>query len=69
MSACPFCHEIKTRVIETRTMQNGWVRRSRLCAYDCKGKWFTYEIAEQHLNVSVPHEDDLKEFPRQRMRQ
>lgn len=68
MSACPFCRQIKTRVVETRTMQNGWTRRWRFCEFDCRQRWYSYEIPESVLTVSGLHEDDLKEFPRQRMR-
>lgn len=68
MSACPYCNTIKTRVYETRVLQNGWTRRGRICEYDCRERWFTYEVPDSALSVSGMHEDDLKEFPRKRQR-
>lgn len=68
MSACPECGQIKTRVIETRVMQNGWTRRWRFCSDDCQSRWYTYEVPDSILSIEGLGENDLKEFPRVRDR-
>ena len=68
MSACPSCGQIKTQVVETRTMQNGWTRRWRFCFGDCQSRWYTYEVPDSMLSLSGFNENDLKEFPRVRDR-
>ena len=65
MSACPSCREIKTKVMETKVLKNGWVWRRRKCLYDCGTLFRTFEIPEDFLSIS-PSEDTRLFFERKR---
>lgn len=54
MTRCPQCFEYASKVLDTRTKDNGWLRRKRQC--DCGHRWFTLEIPES--DVTETKEDD-----------
>lgn len=47
MSSCVSCGEFKSKVLETRKMNNGWLMRRRRC--ECGEVWWTYEIPAQNV--------------------
>lgn len=57
MSACPDCRYFGAAVVETRRLQNGWVRRIRTCS--CGHKWKTFEIPQNELELKST--ENLKE--------
>jgi transcriptional regulator NrdR family protein len=54
MSACPDpnCRLLKTRVIDSRVLTNGWTKRRRECYLGCGGRWNTYEVPEDELQIT-----------------
>lgn len=54
MSICTECGEWKSKVLETRKMDNGWLSRRRRC--ECGNIWWTYEIPA--VNVTINQEEE-----------
>lgn len=52
MSACPECGTGKTRVIDSRYLENGWTKRRRSCDWGCSARWNTYEVPEAVLEFT-----------------
>lgn len=57
MSTCTECGEWKSKVLETRKMNNGWLSRRRRC--ECGTVWWTYEIPA--TNVTINQEEEKEE--------
>jgi transcriptional repressor NrdR len=58
MSLCPECSTRNSKVLDTRVIVNGWLRRRRQCN-ECDARWATYEIPEQNVTINDPeHNDD-----------
>ncbi len=66
MSACPSCDHFGSRVLETRRLRNGWVRRRRECQLtNCGSRWYSFEIPDTDLDLSAQHHDNLKEVTKE----
>jgi transcriptional repressor NrdR len=55
MSLCPDCGTRNSKVLDTRLLTNGWLRRRRLCN-QCERRWYTYEIPAD--SVTITEEND-----------
>lgn len=65
MSACPQCVYFASKVIETRRLKNGWVRRSRRCLRaDCGKRWVSYEMPAQAVDTQNFDAEALREIER-----
>lgn len=53
MSACPECRILRTGVVMTQQLENGWTRRRRVCDH-CGARWYTIELDEDDLEVKSP---------------
>lgn len=51
MSSCLQCGEWKSKVLETRKQNNGWLARRRRC--ECDNVWWTYEIPAENVTQQV----------------
>jgi transcriptional regulator NrdR family protein len=67
VAACPKCRLIKTAVVLTQQLENGWTRRRRVCdlaGHGCGHRWYTLEIAEDDVEerhapeIESDYEDD-----------
>jgi transcriptional regulator NrdR family protein len=61
MSACPACGSIRSKVLETRYTDTGWIKRRRRCLNESEGcahRWNTFEIPELHVTVAVEGEEE-----------
>jgi transcriptional regulator NrdR family protein len=56
MSICTECSEWASKVLETRKLGNGWLRRRRKC--ECGAVWWTVEIPENNVVENEPEKDD-----------
>ncbi len=56
---CPFCRADNDRVVDSRTSNDGSIRRRRECA-DCKKRYTTYERLEE-LPIKVVKNDGVRE--------
>ena len=57
---CPYCHEIKSQVIDSRDTQDGeGIRRRRQCN-GCRRRYNTYERVES-VSLSVVKKDNTRE--------
>lgn len=65
---CPYCHLDNDRVLDTRTIEGGYlIRRVRRCG-SCQSRFITYERLEQ-LNLRVVKRDQSREpFDREKLR-
>lgn len=69
MSACPACLKFDSRVLMTRRLRNGWVRRYRTCQQEaCTHRWSTVEIPLETIEEGIdpegmkeirPHREDM----------
>ena len=65
---CPKCGSLETRVIETRTADEGRVVRRRRECPDCTARFTTYEKAELRRALRVIKKDGRREgFDRDKM--
>ncbi len=66
---CPFCREDNDRVIDSRTVDDGFsIRRRRLCL-NCGRRYTTYERPEE-IAIKVVKKDGCREpFQREKIRQ
>jgi len=53
MSACPECRDVKTKVMQTWVLRNGWTVRRRRCVYGCDYLWLTYEVPDNELSIDA----------------
>jgi transcriptional regulator NrdR family protein len=60
MSVCTLCSALRSKVLETRTTDRGWVRRRRRC-FDCEHRWNTLEVPEDILTIDYETETDIQE--------
>lgn len=57
MSACPECGSWNSRVLESRRRpETGWQYRRRECL-QCAGRWATYEVPAQDVQVANSPEE------------
>ena len=66
---CPFCREDNDRVIDSRTVDEGFsIRRRRQCL-NCRRRYTTYERPEE-LTIKVVKKNGCREaFCREKIRQ
>ena len=65
---CPFCHEIDTRVIDSRLAEDGeQVRRRRECTA-CKERFTTYETVELTLPRVIKADGRREPFMEEKLR-
>lgn len=57
MSACPECRILRTSVVMTVQLENGWTRRRRACNHGCGHRWYTIELDENALDVQQPEDE------------
>ncbi len=66
---CPFCSELESRVLDSRTTDEGTViRRRRECAA-CKRRFTTYERIEERPLMVVKKEGNREAFQRDKLMQ
>ena len=65
---CPFCKKHKTRVLDSRTANNGTVIRRRRSCRRCSRRFTTYERPEQKLLWVVKRDGRKEMFDRQKIR-
>ena len=65
---CPVCGALETRVIETRSVDDGKVNRRRRECPECQGRFTTYERLEEKNYLWVVKKDGSREaFDRQKL--
>lgn len=65
---CPVCGALETRVIETRSADEGKVNRRRRECPDCQSRFTTYERLEEKTYLWVVKKDGRREaFDRQKL--
>ena len=65
---CPDCGALETRVIETRSVDDGKVNRRRRECPECQGRFTTYERLEEKNYLWVVKKDGSREaFDRQKL--
>lgn len=65
---CPVCGALETRVIETRSVDDGKVNRRRRECPECQGRFTTYERLEEKNYLWVVKKDGRREaFDRQKL--
>ena len=65
---CPVCGALETRVIETRSVDDGKVNRRRRECPECQGRFTTYERLEEKNYRWVVKKDGSREaFDRQKL--
>lgn len=57
---CPFCRKVRTRVIDSRTANRGFIIRRRRSCLTCKRRFTTYERPERK-NIRVVKRDGSRE--------
>jgi transcriptional repressor NrdR len=65
---CPFCKKQKTRVLDSRTSNNGTVIRRRRSCRRCRRRFTTYERPEQKLLWVVKRDGRKEMFDRLKIR-
>lgn len=64
---CPYCDEFESRVIDSRSCENGGsIRRRRECMA-CKRRFTTYERVEEQLLVVVKKDGSREPFNREKL--
>ncbi len=64
---CPFCNHLDTRVINSRTVNNGeQTRRRRRCPV-CDGRFTTFEVVERAEQVVVKRDGKRESYMRDRL--
>ena len=66
MSACPKCRDVKTKVMQSWVLRNGWTVRRRRCLYGCNNLWLSYEVPDDELTIDA--DDDAMHPLRERAR-
>lgn len=68
MSACPECADIKTKVMQSWVLKNGWTVRRRRCIYGCNHLWLTYEVPCDALTLDGDDEllQPIKKYERRK---
>ncbi|MEG1641616.1 MAG: transcriptional regulator NrdR [Synergistaceae bacterium] len=65
---CPICKAAETRVIETRSAEDGRVNRRRRECPECQGRFTTYERLEEKSYLWVEKKDGSREtFDREKL--
>ena len=65
---CPVCGALETRVIETRSVDDGKVNRRRRECPECQGRFTTYERLEEKNYLWVVKKDGSREaFDREKL--
>lgn len=65
---CPICGAGETRVIETRSVEDGRVNRRRRECPECQGRFTTYERLEEKAYLWVAKKDGSREaFDREKL--
>jgi transcriptional repressor NrdR len=65
---CPFCGNVKTRVVDKREISSGTVTRRRRECVECGKRFTTYERAES-LDIYIIKKDGRREpYDRQKLR-
>lgn len=64
---CPFCHELETRVLDSRPAEAGSVIRRRRECSSCKRRFTTYERVEEQPLYVVKRDGRRERFNRQKI--
>jgi len=66
---CPYCHEYESRVIDSRSSEEGYsIRRRRECNY-CKRRFTTYERTEERPLLIIKRGGNREQFNREKLLQ
>ncbi|MGI6436132.1 MAG: transcriptional regulator NrdR [Syntrophomonadaceae bacterium] len=64
---CPYCHELESRVVDSRASDDSAsIRRRREC-YACKRRFTTYERIEERPLVVVKKDGSRQQFNREKL--
>lgn len=64
---CPFCDEFESRVIDSRSSEDGSsIRRRREC-YSCKRRFTTYERVEERPLFVIKKSGNREQFDREKL--
>jgi len=67
MMRCPYCQEYESRVIDSRSSEDGCtIRRRRECT-NCKRRFTTYERVEERPLLVVKNGGDREQFSREKI--
>ncbi|MBU1026776.1 MAG: transcriptional regulator NrdR [Candidatus Margulisbacteria bacterium] len=65
---CPFCQNLEDKVLESREIDDGRaIRRRRECA-SCKGRFTSYERAEEKPILVIKRDGRREQFSREKIR-
>ncbi|NLW45403.1 MAG: transcriptional repressor NrdR [Syntrophomonadaceae bacterium] len=66
---CPFCSELESRVLDSRTTDEGTVIRRRRECVNCRRRFTTYERIEERPLMVVKKEGNREAFQRDKLMQ
>jgi transcriptional repressor NrdR len=64
---CPACGNDETKVVDSRTVDEGWVIRRRRACLGCAGRFTTFERAELVPLMVVKRSGQREQFQRQKI--
>jgi transcriptional repressor NrdR len=67
MMRCPYCQEYESRVIDSRSSEDGCTIRRRRECINCKRRFTTYERVEERPLLVVKNGGDREQFSREKI--
>lgn len=67
MMQCPYCQELESRVIDSRSCENGSAIRRRRECIACKRRFTTYERLEERPLLVIKKSGDREQFNRDKL--